>query len=237
MTLPQVVLLAAGRGTRLGRPLPKPLTPLADGRSILRQQIDNLRGAFGDDLPITVVVGFRAEVVMAAAPDVTFAYNPEYATTNTSKSLLLGLQTSRSGGVLWLNGDVVFDPDLLLHLRPHLVADRSVVCVDTATTAEEEVKYTVDGRGLVRELSKTVHGGLGEAVGINHVSGADKALLIAHLRACGDNDYFERGIETAIGAGMRVRPVDISAFGAVEVDVEADLARANLIRPAIRAAG
>ena len=29
-----VVILAAGMGTRLGMPHPKPLTPLADGRSI-----------------------------------------------------------------------------------------------------------------------------------------------------------------------------------------------------------
>ena len=39
----QVVILAAGMGTRLARPLPKPLTELRDGRSIMQQQIDNLR--------------------------------------------------------------------------------------------------------------------------------------------------------------------------------------------------
>ncbi len=34
----QVVILAAGMGTRLGKPWPKPLTPLADGRSIMQQR-------------------------------------------------------------------------------------------------------------------------------------------------------------------------------------------------------
>ena len=73
-------------------------------------------------------------------------------------------------------------------------------------------------------------GGLGEAVGINDVTAADKALLVGHLRVCADQDYFERAIETAVaGAGMRVRPVDISRFGAVEVDVEGDLRLANLV--------
>ena len=43
-----VVILAAGLGTRLGRPHPKPLTPLSDGRSILRQQLDHIRKTFGD---------------------------------------------------------------------------------------------------------------------------------------------------------------------------------------------
>ncbi len=36
----QAVILAAGMGTRLGRPFPKPLTPLSDGRTIMEQQID-----------------------------------------------------------------------------------------------------------------------------------------------------------------------------------------------------
>jgi hypothetical protein len=33
----QVVILAAGMGTRLGRDAPKPLTPLLDGRTILQR--------------------------------------------------------------------------------------------------------------------------------------------------------------------------------------------------------
>ena len=64
------------------------------------------------------------------------------------------------------------------------------------------------------------------------MSGADKPALIAHLGACGLQDYFERGMETAIGTdGVRFRPVDISQFAAVEVDFETDLTRANALLP------
>ncbi|WP_246001687.1 NTP transferase domain-containing protein [Allorhizocola rhizosphaerae] len=52
-----VVILAAGLGTRLGRPHPKPLTRLADGRTILRLQLHNPRTHFGPSLHIMVVVG------------------------------------------------------------------------------------------------------------------------------------------------------------------------------------
>jgi len=98
--------------------------------------------------------------------------------------------------------------------------------------ADEEVKYTLDEDGFIRELAKTVVGGLGEAVGINYVSAADRPALIEHLAACEDNDYFERGIETAIEQyGLRFRPVDISQFAAVEVDFETDLLRANSLLP------
>ncbi|MDT0278170.1 phosphocholine cytidylyltransferase family protein [Blastococcus goldschmidtiae] len=229
----QVIILAAGMGTRLGRTDPKPLTKLRDGSSILQRQLDGLREVLGNDVTITVVVGYRSKRVMKAAPDLLFAYNPDFAETNTSKSLLRGLRTTREGGVLWLNGDVVFDPAVIELALPSMAADQSFVCVDTSTVADEEVKYTLDADGYVQELSKTVVGGLGEAVGINFVSSADKATLIDHLAACGDQDYFERGIETAIATeGLRVRPVDISQYSAVEVDFETDLARANSLFPA-----
>ena len=225
---PQVVILAAGMGTRLGRTLPKPLTPLMDGRSIMRQQLDGLRAVFGEAVRVTAVVGYRAKAVMRAHPELLFAFNPDFASTNTSQSLLRALRSSAPGGVLWLNGDVVFDPAVLDHAAPHIAADQSFVCVDTSTVADEEVKYTLDADGYVAELSKTVVGGLGEAVGINYVSAADKALLIEHLSGCAANDYFERGMETAIGrAGLRFRPLDISRFSAVEVDFDDDLQRAN----------
>jgi choline kinase len=228
----QVVILAAGMGTRLGRDHPKALTPLSDGRSILGRQLDGLRSVLGEEVPITAVVGFRCEMIMQAAPDLTFSYNPDFATTNTSKSLLRALQNSREGGVLWLNGDVVFDPAVIDLVLPYLQADQSFVCVDTSTVADEEVKYTLDDDGFVRELSKTVVGGLGEAVGINYVSSADKPALMGHLAACELQDYFERGMETAIETdGVRFRPVDISQFAAVEVDFETDLHRANALLP------
>jgi choline kinase len=227
MTL-QVTILAAGMGTRLGRPWPKPLTPLADGRSIMAQQMDNVRSAFGDEARVTVVVGFKLELILEAFPDALFVYNEAYDQTNTSKSLLKALKASSDGGVLWMNGDVVFDAEVLRRVRPHMEAGRSFVCVNTSQVAEEEVKYTVDAEGFVDELSKTVEGGLGEAVGINYVAGADKAVLIAHLEACAEQDYFERGIETAIASdGLKVLPVDISDLFAVEVDFEGDLERAN----------
>jgi choline kinase len=224
----QVAILAAGMGTRLGMPEPKPLTPLADGRSILQQQLDNVRAVLGADVRIVVVVGFRPELVLRAAPDVLFAFNGRYAETNTSKSLLAALRASPPGGVLWLNGDVVFDPALLAAVRPLIDADHTFVCVDTARVGEEEVTYTLGVDGYVERLAKGLPDGLGEAIGINHVSSADKALLVRHLERCADQDYFERGLETAIAEdGLRVIATDISAWFAVEVDFAGDLARAN----------
>lgn len=225
-----VTILAAGMGTRLGRPFPKPLTLLAGGRSILHQQLDNIELVFGDRARVRVVVGFKHELVMEHVPDVAFCYNENYDQTNTNRSLLKSLRSSPSGGMVWMNGDVVFEPMILERLADHIYADRTAIAVNTAVVAEEEVKYTVDDDGFVKELSKTVLDGLGESVGINYVSSTDKAILIRRLAECADQDYFERGIEIAIEKDhLKVVPVDISDLFAVEVDCAEDLNRANAL--------
>ncbi|MDM4763547.1 phosphocholine cytidylyltransferase family protein [Galbitalea sp. SE-J8] len=224
----QIVILAAGMGSRLGRSLPKPLTPLADGRSIMQQQFDNIRFAFGEAAQVTIVVGYKLEHIIEAHPDATFVYNDLYDQTNTSKSLLRALQASAPGGVLWMNGDVVFDPEALTRAAAFIARDQSFVSVNTAKVSDEEVKYTTDAAGYIRELSKTVRGGLGEAVGINYISREHKAALIAQLKRVDDQDYFERGLELAIEQGARVEPLDISDLYAVEIDFAEDLERANL---------
>ncbi len=225
----QIVILAAGMGSRLGRSLPKPLTVLADGRSIMQQQHDNIRAAFGSAARITTVVGYRAETIVDAFPTADYVYNDRYDQTNTSKSLLRALAKTGRSGVLWMNGDVVFDPRVLGRAGRLLEEDRSFVTVDTANVSDEEVKYTVDAEGFVHELSKVVADGVGEAVGINYISSRDKKALMRHLQRVGDQDYFERGIELAIAHdGLHVEPLDISDLYAVEVDFAEDLERANL---------
>ena len=228
MTQPQVTILAAGMGTRLGRPFPKPLTLLDDGRTILAQQLENIYEAYGADTKVQIVVGFKLDLILEAAPDVSFVYNERYDQTNTNRSLLKALRTSSAGPVVWMNGDVVFEPAILKRMQANIDADQTVIAVNTSAVSEEEVKYTVTGDGMVNELSKTVVNGLGEAVGINLIAAKDKAKLINWLAQCDDQDYFERGIELAIEKdGLKVLPVDISDLFAVEVDFEADLERAN----------
>jgi choline kinase len=218
-------------GTRLGRPYPKPLTQLRDGRSIMAQQVDNIHTEF-DDARITTVVGFKLESIMEAFPNATYVYNEFYDQTNTSKSLLKALRTSPDGGVLWMNGDVVFDPSVLARVRSLMDTDTSFVCVNTAVVGDEEVKYTVDGNGYIDALSKAVTNALGEAVGINYVSAADKPVLIDRLDEVDNQDYFERGIELGIERnGLEFLPVDISDLFAVEVDFADDLERANEFIP------
>ncbi|MHB1235357.1 MAG: phosphocholine cytidylyltransferase family protein [Microbacteriaceae bacterium] len=225
----QIVILAAGMGSRLGRPHPKALTELSDGRTIMQQQFDNIRFGFGPRAKVTIVVGYKLDSIIEAFPQATYVYNEQYDQTNTSKSLMRALQASAPGGVLWMNGDIVYDPMALERAAELIAREQSFVTVNTARVSDEEVKYTTDAGGYIQRISKTVENGLGEAIGINYVSGNDKPALLRQLARVADQDYFERGIELAIEQDkLRFEPVDISDLYAVEVDFLEDLERANL---------
>ena len=223
----KIVILAAGIGSRLGSPLPKPLTPLSTGKTILQHQVDNLTRFFSLH-DINIVVGFKKDLIMEAFPDLTYIYNQHFDQTNTSQSLVKALKKYADQGVLWLNGDVVFDERILKKIIPAIEKDRSFVCVNKEHVGEEEVKYTVDEKGDIAQLSKTVQNGLGEAIGINHISSLDVKTLICYLEACDVEDYFERGIELSIcREAMKVIPMDISEFYCMEIDFQDDLTKAN----------
>jgi choline kinase len=222
----KIVILAAGIGSRLGNPFPKPLTPLNNGKSIMGMQIDNLTQHFNID-DINTVVGFKKDLIMERFPEVTYIYNPFFDRTNTSKSLLKALKKNKDKSVLWLNGDVVFDAGLLERLNVLINKKQSFVAVNTSKVAEEEVKYTLEG-DYISELSKSVKNGLGEAVGINFIASEDIGAFIQRLEECDDNDYFERGLELAIEKDkLKIKAVDISDFDCMEVDFKEDLENAN----------
>jgi choline kinase len=173
-------------------------------------------------------VGFKKDLIMESFPDITYIYNQLFDQTNTSKSLLKALKKNHREPVLWLNGDVVFDSDIIKELMPTILANKSFVCVNTQKVGDEEVKYTLDSQGYINELSKKVKNGAGEAVGINFISSKDINTLIARLEDCADNDYFERGIEMAIEKdAMKVSAIDISKFRCMEIDFKEDLDNAN----------
>ena len=224
----KIIILAAGIGSRLGNPFPKPLTHLKNGKSIMQRQMDSITTYF-DINDITTVVGFKKNLIMEQFPEVNYVYNPFFDTTNTSKSLLRALKKHRGNSILWFNGDVVFDPQLVSLLQNEMNNNQSFVSVNTQSVSDEEVKYTIKD-GFVESLSKEVKNGLGEAVGINFIAAKDLDVFINQLENCDDNDYFEKGLEMAIAINqLQLKVVDISAYNCIEVDFKEDLLNANKI--------
>lgn len=230
---PQFVILAAGMGTRLGKPHPKSLTILDNGETIMARQIRNIRAAFGHKAQINIVVGFQLESIIDAFPDENFIYNEEYDTTNTSKSLMRALwNVKKNDGVVWMNGDVVFDEDLLFYLKDKIAVDECLITVNSDSVAEEEVKYTLDENNNISALSKVVPvtKALGESVGINFVNKKTVNSLETWLKKVDNQDYFEKAIEQSILFDKTEwKTFDITKLGlsAVEVDFADDLVKAN----------
>lgn len=223
----KIVILAAGIGSRLGNPFPKPLTPLDDGKTIMKRQIEYLSSKFHLD-KIFSVVGFKKNMIMEEFPDVGYIYNEKFDRTNTSKSLLKGLQKFPNEDILWLNGDVVFDKNLLEIISPYIKESRSFCCVNNSSVGKEEVKYNVDQNGNIKEISKSVKQAKGEAVGINFISKNDSGIFKNNLIKCKNDDYFEKGLELSIqNNNIKIKPINISKFLCMEVDFKSDLKKVN----------
>lgn len=216
----RAVILAAGIGSRLGMSGPKPLAVLAGGKTIFDYQIERIARFVSRDR-ICVVVGYKSEMIMGQHPELYYIHNEAYAETNTGKSLLRALDEIDDDDILWLNGDIVFDEQLLSKL---VRAKTSCVLVDSKKCGEEEVKYDTDSEGYIRSISKGVSPAKGEALGINFVTRKDLPLLKKHLALITDQDYFEKAIENMIGQDrVQVQPVNSDGLFCHEVDFPEDL--------------
>lgn len=219
----KVVILAAGKGNRLGgRFLPKPLTQLFNGKSILELQLDTIAAV----MPLSdvlIVVGYHEEQIISRFPALHYIHNPDYSRENTSKSLYKALQTIDED-VVWMNGDVVFHPTVF-----QLIAGvtRNTMVVNNSQVGEEEVKYRTNGRGRILEVSKEVKTPEGEALGINFFQREDLEALRKKLEKCRPGDYFEKGIEMCIEEECGVWALPVDPSHCAEVDFPEDLDRAN----------
>ncbi len=77
------IILAAGIGSRLGSPNPKCLSKLPDGETTLSRQVSIIKENGINH--ITIIVGFKKEMLIEHIPDTHFIENPDYEKTNTSK--------------------------------------------------------------------------------------------------------------------------------------------------------
>ena len=224
MRNPVVVILSAGVGSRLGKPYPQGLTPLGNNQTIFSRQVRIFQQF---DLAIVVVVGFKKDLIMEAEPNMLYAYNTDFDTTNTSKSLYCGLRHIDDKDVLWINGDVVFEADIIGRI---LQQKGSLVVVNNSQVDEEEVKYTIDDDGFIRAISKQVENPLGEALGINLIESYHLEAFKNKLQTCNRQDYFEKGMELLTqDVGPVFRPLNVDDGACVEVDFKEDLQRAKAL--------
>lgn len=230
------VLLVAGIGSRL-RPItdtrPKALAPVGD-ETILGRAVRLLLD-FGVSRLI-LATGYREDAVRSAlgglACEVVLCPNPRYASTQNSVSLALCREAVGGRSFFKLDGDVVFDPELLERIA---AGDAELVAgVDSGRKLDAEaMKVVVAGERIVR-FGKAVplaesHG---ESIGIERVSaGASTKLFDAldeRVRAGITDLYYEDVYSQMIGRGeLSAIAADVSGLRWTEVDTFEDLETAR----------
>lgn len=171
----KAVVLSAGQGKRL-LPLtenrPKCLLPVS-GRTILEWQIRSLAANGVDE--IVVVTGFHAETVDQTishmhVPGVRIRtlFNPFYAVADNVGSCYVA-RTEMAGDFILLNGDTLFEPDVLA--RALAQARRPItVTVDRKERYDsDDMKIRVEGDRLTR---------IGKQLPLDEVDGESIGLLI-----------------------------------------------------------
>jgi choline kinase len=234
----KAVILAAGCATRL-RPhsddTPKTLLPVG-GVPILRRTITSLLRCGVDQFVIGT--GYLEHMVREAVAswfpglDVTFVTNADFRSTNNAFSLLLTRDAVEGDDFILLDGDVVFDLEVIEELiarGPDCLAVRSV-----GEIGLEEVKVTADVEDRVLAIGKhvPVRTAMGESVGIELFSAATSQRLFAALhqrvRVQGlVNEYYEASFQQILDEGTTLYGADIGSMYASEIDTIDDLMAAN----------
>ena len=101
----------------------------------MKMQTDNIASKYDID-DITVVVGFKKDLIMERFPELTYVYNPFFDRTNTSKSFLQALKKQKGRGVLLFNVYVVLDEKLLSELFSYIKKDESFISVNTQSVSD-----------------------------------------------------------------------------------------------------
>jgi choline kinase len=173
-----VVILAAGRGTRLRGAfggMPKGFLPFRQ-TTFIERALDMLAAAKADRT--IIVTGYQgnhyADLAARRGGQVETVFNPAFADMGTAQSLLVGLERCK-GSVVVMDADIVYDAQAIMRILDPAVHS-GIVLSDIANSSDNIFAWTVDssnGRGLVhlsKNLSTMPSSPSGEHIGIIKLS-------------------------------------------------------------------
>ena len=233
------MVLAAGAGRRLAPytdTLPKTLVPVDGDRTILDIALGNLAAAGLDE--VVIVTGYAAGAVeerkqaLEERHGVTLelVFNPKAEEWNNAYSLWCAREHF-ARGVLLINGDTVHPASVEETLLASRGPDILLALDDVKALGEEEMKVHLEGDRMTR-INKALDPATsqGEYIGLTVIEPAAADRLADALRATNERDpqlYYEDGFQEYADRGGHVGVAPIGAVEWVEVDDQADLARAR----------
>lgn len=232
----KAIVLAAGRGRRLGSDRPKSLHAVGE-RSLLARMLQALDLEGIDEL--VLVSGFEAGQLEAAARAVPLrrarlrtVQNPDFARGSVLSLLRAAEACFGEDELLIMDADVLFPRALLRRLidSPH----RNAFLLDRRSEMGGEEMMLAARGGRVLRIARRVdprgYEVLGEGVGFLKLSRADQPLLQAELARLveerGPDREYEEAIDRLLGR-LDVRFEEVGELPWTEVDFQEDLARAR----------
>jgi choline kinase len=234
----QAVILAAGRGSRLGRAIDEQAKCMADidGRRLIEYQLDLLNAA--GIHKVAVVTGYKAEQVReAVAARADLFHNAAWAATEGMYSLSLCRDWVK-GPLLVINCDVLLDPDGLERL---LQSEGNALVFDSSSGADaEQMAVEFEGDCLTC-MSKNLplNRTHGENIGLLYFDRRAALLLFREAEALLKMGATQARLTSAVQRIARYIPfrgIDLAGMAWIEIDFPDDLLAARQrIWPAIEA--
>lgn len=240
-----VVVLAAGRGSRLGalgEETPKWLLDVG-GRTLADRQLEGIAGAGEAVASTSVVVGHAANAIRheltGRSERVRVIENPEFAELNNWWSLLRALrELPEEGPVLVMNADLLADPaQVKSFVRAAATAGADgLLAVDRERDlTDESMKVSLTPDGTLERIGKNeVEPAVGEYIGMLAARGPLLRALREVLESfVGDadagNEWYEAAVGRTAAEGLPWHVWAMPSTGWVEIDDDDDLDAANAL--------
>ncbi len=231
----RAVLLAAGRGLRMGGQVPKALIEVGDHGTLLEHALAAIKAASITDL--MVITGFEPARLQEAIEqrwdgEVTFSRNVRYASWGNFHSVRIAIDQSPGYDLVVINNDIVIAPAVLQRVID--TEGELVLAVERRLRLDmEDMRVSLEGN-RVRGISKDLPRGRshGEYCGVSVLR--DAALRIYQDIAtdfewtADTHRYYEDVYARMLNRVVaRAAPVNTGEYA--EVDVPADLAMAEAV--------
>ena len=223
------LILAAGRGTRMGQiDIPKCLLDIG-GTSIINNQIKNFKNAGINR--IFIVTGYNSELIHSHLNgDFIFLHNSDYANTNNLHSVWAA-KDSLDDDFICVYGDLLFHKEILENCIQN---DNDICLVIEKNVRSETMKVKIENN-LIVEVNKSISEELadGNFIGMAKFKKSVIPVLFREISLLVENgnlkSYYTSAIESLIKKDKKINFVETNNFPWMDIDEEQELAEAKKI--------